>query len=217
MVTRAQLSQERSRQRREELLAAAIELFAEGGARSVTHRAVARRAGLPPATTTYYFASIDELLSEALREHMAQWRSDLDTLAGLDTSGPAIDIENLSDTIAAVFAVRGPETAALELAIYLAATKSPELRDEATEALRALERLVAGWLVRLGIPGADLLAPAMIAVFAGVALRRQSDLADEPGEAAIMSQSMKAIVAAHLLGTEKVDALLAETTSAPVD
>src|SRR5688572_23024346 len=50
MATRAQLAQGRSRQRREELLAAAIELFAEGGSRAATHRAVARPAGLPPAT-----------------------------------------------------------------------------------------------------------------------------------------------------------------------
>ena len=66
-------------------------------------------------------------------------------------------------------------------------------------------------------PDADALAPAMIAVFAGVALRRQSDLADEPGEAAIMSQSMKAVVAAHLLGSEKVDALLSEATSTSLE
>ena len=44
MTSRAQLTQERSRQRRGELLAAAIELFAEGGARAITHRAVAARA-----------------------------------------------------------------------------------------------------------------------------------------------------------------------------
>ena len=50
---------------------ATIELFAEGGSRMVTHRAVARRAGLPPATTTYYFASIEDLLREALAAHIA--------------------------------------------------------------------------------------------------------------------------------------------------
>lgn len=217
MVTRAQLSQERSRQRREELLSAAIELFAEGGARSVTHRAVARRAGLPPATTTYYFASIDELLSEALREHMAQWRSDLGALSGLDASGVTFEVEAVTDMIAGVFAARGPETAALELAIYLAATRDPGLRDEATEALRALEHLAEGWLTHLNIPDAGRLAPAMIAVFAGVALRRQSDLADEATEAAIMSQSLKAVVAAHLLGSHEVDSLLSKATSGSLD
>ncbi|MFI5426371.1 TetR/AcrR family transcriptional regulator [Aeromicrobium sp. UC242_57] len=65
MVERAQLSQERSRARREALLDAAIDLFAEGGSRAITHRAVAARAGLPSATTTYYFESIDELIRAA--------------------------------------------------------------------------------------------------------------------------------------------------------
>jgi len=41
--------QERSRQRREALLRATIELLGETGAKSVTHRAVAERAGLPLA------------------------------------------------------------------------------------------------------------------------------------------------------------------------
>ena len=69
---------------RDELLAATIELFAEGGSRAVTHRAVARRAGLPPATTTYYFASIEDLLREALSEHMKQWMTDLEGLTRFD-------------------------------------------------------------------------------------------------------------------------------------
>ena len=37
------------------------------------------------------------------------------------------------------------------------------------------------------------------------------------GEAAIMSASLKAVVAAHLLGTEKIDALLSEATSTSLE
>jgi len=46
MTTRARLSQNRSRLRRERLLDSAIALFAEGGARGITHRGVASKAGL---------------------------------------------------------------------------------------------------------------------------------------------------------------------------
>ena len=56
MVTSAAPSQRRSRARREALLRAAVALLAEGGVRAVTHRAVADRAGVPLAATTYYFA-----------------------------------------------------------------------------------------------------------------------------------------------------------------
>jgi DNA-binding transcriptional regulator YbjK len=53
--------------RRELLLEATLALLGEIGADAVTHRRVAARAGLPLASTTYWFASKDELLTEALR------------------------------------------------------------------------------------------------------------------------------------------------------
>lgn len=55
--------------RRYALVAAAAELLSEGGFDAVAHRSVARRAGLPLASTTYYFASLDELLVSAV-EHI---------------------------------------------------------------------------------------------------------------------------------------------------
>src|SRR5882757_6896650 len=64
--------QHRSRARREALLRAAIELLGEGGARAVTHRAVAARAGVAAAATTYYFESIHQLMQEALLLHVSE-------------------------------------------------------------------------------------------------------------------------------------------------
>jgi DNA-binding transcriptional regulator YbjK len=61
-------SQERSRRRRTTLLNAAVALLTEGGFNAVTHRAVAHRARLPLAATTYYFASRDQLLAEAFAQ-----------------------------------------------------------------------------------------------------------------------------------------------------
>jgi DNA-binding transcriptional regulator YbjK len=58
-------AQERGWRRREALLDAGIELLAEGGFARVSHRAVAERASLPLAATTYYFRSRDELVTAA--------------------------------------------------------------------------------------------------------------------------------------------------------
>ncbi|MGN9845799.1 TetR/AcrR family transcriptional regulator [Nonomuraea sp. H19] len=58
-------AQERGRRRRATLLTAAVDLLTEGGFAAVTHRAVAQRAHLPLAATTYYFTSRDQLLAEA--------------------------------------------------------------------------------------------------------------------------------------------------------
>jgi DNA-binding transcriptional regulator YbjK len=207
LVTRAQLAQSRSRQRREELLDAAIELFAEGGSRMVTHRAVARRAGLPAATTTYYFASIQDLLREALAAHLQQWTATLAALTDVDL-GPKIGLDETTDLVGHIFAERGPEAAALELSIFLAATRDPALRDSATETLRELERLVIRVLSRLGLEDPESLAASIITVITGTALRRQSGQYSEKDEARMMAKTIRDLIAAHVLGEEKIAAVL---------
>ena len=196
-MSRAQLSQVRSRARREALLAAAIELFAEGGARSVTHRAVAARAGLPPATTTYYFASIEELVREALSTHLAGWIEVLEALADAEMD-PKIDLASTSEFVTGVFATRSPEKAGTELAIYLAAARDPQLKSTAADALQALEDLAMRTLERLGIPGARDLASQIVALIAGSALRRQSAQYDDVEEARLLTVAIRHLVAGHV-------------------
>lgn len=78
--------QERAVRRREALLDAAVDLLGDGGFAAVTHRAVARRAGLPLAATSYYFTSRDQLLAEAfallVERELARMRAAVDHLAG---------------------------------------------------------------------------------------------------------------------------------------
>ena len=52
--------------RREALLEAVLRIVAEVGGDAVTHRRVAEEAGLPLASTTYWFASKEQLLTAAL-------------------------------------------------------------------------------------------------------------------------------------------------------
>jgi DNA-binding transcriptional regulator YbjK len=53
------------------LVSAAAELLCEGGFDAVRHRDVARRAGLPLASTTYYFSSLEDLIAKAV-EHIGE-------------------------------------------------------------------------------------------------------------------------------------------------
>ncbi|SFN44047.1 transcriptional regulator, TetR family [Pseudonocardia ammonioxydans] len=73
---------EKGERRRALLVAAAAELLAEGGFEAIRHRAVAERAGVPLAATTYYFSSLDELVGAGLdrlaREELADARACLD-------------------------------------------------------------------------------------------------------------------------------------------
>jgi AcrR family transcriptional regulator len=60
------LSTPRGEARRVAILEAALRLVVRGGPRAVTHRAVADEASVPLAATTYYFASRDDLIAQAL-------------------------------------------------------------------------------------------------------------------------------------------------------
>jgi DNA-binding transcriptional regulator YbjK len=55
--------------RRQALVEAAAALLVEGGFEALRHRAVAERAGLPLASTTYYFDSLDDLVVAAVDHH----------------------------------------------------------------------------------------------------------------------------------------------------
>ncbi|WP_156754542.1 TetR/AcrR family transcriptional regulator [Actinokineospora pegani] len=83
--------------RRHALIEAAVALMVEGGFDAVRHRAVAERAGLPLASTTYYFDSLDELITSALEFHgraeLTRGRAALDELAAPDTgTGQLLDL-----------------------------------------------------------------------------------------------------------------------------
>jgi DNA-binding transcriptional regulator YbjK len=78
--------------RRQALVEAAAELLVERGFDALRHRAVAERAGLPLASTTYYFDSLDDLVAAAVEHH---GRTELvrgaDLLAELPTRPRGVD------------------------------------------------------------------------------------------------------------------------------
>lgn len=57
--------------RRDQILEAAIRQIATGGVDSVTFRQVAKLAGVPLGSTTYYFKSRHHLLQEAFKTHLS--------------------------------------------------------------------------------------------------------------------------------------------------
>lgn len=215
MATRARLSQDRSRQRREQLLDAAIELFAAGGARGITHRAVAAKAGLPPATTTYYFTSIDELIDAALSRHLDAWLRDLEALSAADDL-PAAGLGDATALIAAFFAARSPKVVALQLGVFLAAVRNERLRPRVIESLDALESLAAKMFGGLGIADPEPLGEATVAAIAGSAMSRLTERRDEEDEAEALSHSIQGLVTAALLSEAEVAATLDRAELKPV-
>ncbi|MFF5986620.1 TetR/AcrR family transcriptional regulator [Prauserella flavalba] len=56
----------RGRRRRAEIIEATLTVVLRDGASGVTHRTVAKEAGIPASLTLYYFATLDDLLVGAL-------------------------------------------------------------------------------------------------------------------------------------------------------
>lgn len=117
--------------RREALLEAVLRIVAEVGGDAVTHRRVAEVAGLPLASTTYWFASKEQLLTAALE--LAAERDTQRLLAFTATSGQS-EIDPLDAAVDAIVdcdlgcqANRGSTMASY--ALLLEAARRPPLQE----------------------------------------------------------------------------------------
>ena len=169
--------------RRSALISAAADLLREGGFDAVRHRAVARRAGLPLASTTYYFSSLDDLLAHAIEYtgslELAQLQARLGRI-----SRRRRGVEATAEVLVEVLLGNGPSRGISETLIsryerYIACARQPWLRDvqrrlrqERTAAVvEALER--SGRTVR-----ADRLKALMCAVDGAVVAAMVDDGGD---------------------------------------
>lgn len=114
--------------RRRAIVQAAVRTIAEVGVGQVTHRRIAARAGVPLGSTTYYFPTLDDLVSAALREATESTRSMLEAWAD-----ELADSEDLPATIAGLARhyLADREQALIEYELCLAATRTPRLRPAA--------------------------------------------------------------------------------------
>ena len=76
------------------ILSAAAELFLEMNPSAITHRTIAAKAGVPLGSTTYHFASLEELLGNAVEFSLAATTNE--RRAWLEKLSPA---SNLSRTL----------------------------------------------------------------------------------------------------------------------
>lgn len=205
--SRARLTQARSRERRERLLDAAIELYAEGGARAVTHRSVAKRAGLPAATTTYYFTSVGELVRAALSRHTQTWIEDMQALAEVPL-GLRIQLDEARDLVSMAFGVRSVETVRTQLTVFLAISGDPELRPLAADAARAMEHLAGVLLASVGIEDAEQLAEELTQLVVGSAAMRLSGAHDDERAADVLFDAVRRLVATWTMDPDVITAAL---------
>lgn len=140
--------------RRYALVSAAAELLGEGGFEAVRHRAVARRAGLPLASTTYYFSSLDDLIARAV-EHIgmievAQLRARVSALSRR-RRGPETTAVVLVDLLVGEMSSPGlAEQLISRYERHIACTRLPDLRESMRRSLRQRAEAVAEAIERSG-------------------------------------------------------------------
>jgi DNA-binding transcriptional regulator YbjK len=170
--------------RRYALVSAAAELLREGGFEAVRHRAVARRAGLPLASTTYYFSSLDDLIASAVAHigmlEVAQLRAQVATLSRR-RRGPETTADLLVDLL--VGSESGPRLTEQLISRYerhIACARLPALRDIQRRNLRQRVDAVAEVIDRSGRSVRLELVSALICTVDGAVVSALVDDRQDP-------------------------------------
>ncbi|MBV2355160.1 TetR family transcriptional regulator [Streptomyces sp. J2-1] len=120
--------------RRQRIIDAAIRVVGRAGIAGLSHRTAAAEADVPLGSTTYHFATLDELLVAALRQTNENFARTLDACL-LERAAGAPDGDLAADLARALGLWLGGDRTGVELEyeLYLAALRRPALRPVAAE------------------------------------------------------------------------------------
>jgi TetR/AcrR family transcriptional regulator, regulator of biofilm formation and stress response len=162
--------------RREEILRAALRLIGSRGMHGITHRDVAAEADVPLGSTTYYFATKEELLREALRLFVAEESARM-RAAAQRFEGVRAEPEQVVDAIVAEIGdtLTRPVEQVAQFELYLEATRTPQLADVARESFAAYEEIGVAALRSAGASDPERLAPLFLGLIEGLMFRQLVD------------------------------------------
>jgi DNA-binding transcriptional regulator YbjK len=184
--------QARGHERVEQILRATLEVVTRDGVAAVTHRSVAEAAGVPLGSLTYYFASKQELLRDALLLHVAEDTERLSALATeLMESGARG--EEVVEAFAAVLETLHGDIAQFEL--YIEAARDPQLREAATQSLAAYEQAAVLGLRAAGVPDPEASAHIVVAAIDGLSIHRRATDGSGPPLRTSLARLLRALVA----------------------
>jgi DNA-binding transcriptional regulator YbjK len=186
-------------------LQAAVQVAGEQGLGATTHRAVAARAGVPLAATSYYFESIAELLAEAMRTAVAARVEELHALTsssagGTNESGTPVDGDSpdaIAARLAAALTTKERTASLAHVEAYLHAARAPALQAAVTEALSSFEAFARGALQAAGARRPDEGARAFVALADGFMLQRLAD--PRPDDERQLRDAIRALFIAYAM------------------
>jgi DNA-binding transcriptional regulator YbjK len=118
-----------------EILDATVDIIYEDGILAVTHRSVAKRAGVAASAPSYFFPTIDALVVEAFRSIMASMMVDHETLS-LRIISENMDRETAVDAYIDLVATTALKYDKLQFEAYLFAASKPALKAEVEAAVK---------------------------------------------------------------------------------
>ena len=197
MGIRPQSHYARGQARRERLLDATAELIAAHGLEGVTHRAVAAAAGLPPSTTSYFFASMDELIGAAVTRIadgiLEATQGVVDSAPAVAGDAPAVDyVDRLIDILIA----SKESLIRAQFEAYLATSRRPELVESVRRIVQALEDAAESMFVALGAADARRAGRELVAMVDGFALQRLAY--PRPDDREVLRDALRRLTEAHL-------------------
>jgi DNA-binding transcriptional regulator YbjK len=197
----------RGERRRSELLDAAIHLIGAHGIDGVTHRAVAAAAGVPAASTSYYFRSKDELIHEALRTLAEREIERLRERRAALGEGVA-DLEQTTAALAAwIEDQMSPEGRVAMLAQYqlqLEAARRPEAREILEAWKEGTDELSEAAMRSLGATDVRTAGILLVCAIDGLRLRLLAS-----GHEPLVGERLRAVLRALLTGLIAADGRLA--------
>ena len=164
--------QPRGEERREQLLRATLGVIARDGIPAVTHRRVAAEADVPLGSLTYWFATKDDLLREALRLFVDEETERLRTVGESLSEGMAP--EEIAERFAAVLEAGAGDDQVAQFELYLEAARNPALREAAEQCFAAYDDVVRAALRAAGVGELGEASALFVSLADGIGLRRLS-------------------------------------------
>ena len=175
----------RGEQRFVVLQATAGDVIQAQGWSAVTHRAIAARAGIPLASTTYYFPSADDLTLQAAGQlaerHLAAGRTLVDGVPARRASATRA-ARLLADLLLGADATAEHLAALLER--HLRAGRSPDLQVLVSDWNAQLRGLARELLERVGHPVDARRARLLVSALEGLAASSLAEQDPDPADAA---------------------------------
>ncbi|GGM46961.1 TetR family transcriptional regulator [Longimycelium tulufanense] len=173
--------------RRQALVEAAAALLVEGGFDAVRHRAVAERAGLPLASTTYYFTDLDDLVAAAAEHHgrteLARGRAKLTELSSRQRGVDAV-VEILLDQLLGPASEHDAEAVLSRYERLVATGRRPYLRPLMRELSAELHELLLESFARCGLPADHERVDQLVALADGAVVNALIEVDPDPRTAA---------------------------------